>query len=189
MNFEVPRFHWCLAERAGRGKTCRVVLVEPTSVMYSVSAREVLERFAEGVPAYFTDGMIPHLRGGAIIAFSRRGLAGVILLGEGEERGMCLGWRPVRMRCWTARHVGPNISLSLGGPLGRGPLGVLYGAGNAPLGLACARIGSACRTPFHLDGFTAVSFSHGGGATPSFRDGLAASLNMDLPWFMGWEEA
>ena len=93
--------------------------------MYSVSAGEVLERFAEGVPAYLTDGSIPYLGGGVIVVFFRRGLAGVILLGEGEERGMCAGWRPVRMRGWTAHHVGPNISLSLGGPLGQGPLGVL----------------------------------------------------------------
>ena len=147
-----------------------------------------MEGFGEGILAYLADGMVPYLRRGAIFSFSWRGLVEVILLREREDRGVCLGRRTVRMRCWPAHHVGPDIALSLGGPLGRGFLGILYRVGVATSWLARVRVGSAGRPPFHLGGFTAVSLSHGGGTAPSFWDGLTTSLNMDLPWFVGGEE-
>ena len=148
-----------------------------------------MEGFGEGIPAYFAGGMIPYLRGGAIFSFSWRGLVEVILLREREDRGVCLGRRTVRVRCCPAHHVGPDIALSLGGPLGGGFLGILYRVGVATSWLARVRVNSTGRPPLHVSGFSGVSFSHGVGTEPSFWDGLTTSLNMDLTWFVNGEGA
>ena len=166
--------------------------------MNTVSAAKILEGRIEWVQTHPAANRVLPGWGCVIIVSCGAGWVKVFLLGKGEDWSVRLSWRRLWPACVgatraVARHVGPNVALTLGGSLGRGRGGVPCRAGHP---VSCLFSGatvywvvSTTVPPLWLRMFTGVSFPHGRGTTPSLWDGESAPLHVNLAGLMGREVA
>jgi hypothetical protein len=105
-----------------------------------------MKGFGEWFLAHLAKCRVPRLSRGAILSFSWGGPVEIVLLGEWKDGGVCLGRRTVWVKCCPARHVGPDVALSLSSSLGERFLRVLCGVGVATSWLARVRV-SSTRVP------------------------------------------
>ncbi len=138
MRFKGPSVRWFFAYGAGGGAFCGIIPSEPASVMDDVFASQSLEGGFQGFLADSTMGGSLWVLGCTLTPVSSPCGLRIVLLCQGEHRGVRLGRRRLRLSrgalpCPIRREVRPDIPLLVGSPSGYSRCeGVTWGCPRSP---------------------------------------------------------